>query len=106
MGMIMKRCVVTTRNPMQTLRANGMLTILVAAFVAAACSEMTSPTKPGAPALAPEQSTQASDAAPLAAVRQATAAFHDVDKAMRRAMRLPWAATVTKPPRAPWVSTA
>ena len=67
---------------MQTLKTNGMLTMLAAAFVAAACSEMRSPTNPDAPALAAEQSTTPSDAAALAAVRQATAAFHDVDKAI------------------------
>ena len=65
-------------------KINGMLTILAAAFVAAACSEMKSPTKPGATALATEQSAEASDAAALAAVRQATAAFHDVDRQLRR----------------------
>ena len=68
------------KEPMQ--KPNGMLTILTAAFVAAACSEMKSPTKPGATALATEQATEASDAAALAAVRQATAAFHDVDQAI------------------------
>ena len=67
---------------MQTLKTNGMLTILAAAFMAGACSEMRSPTKPAAAALATGQSTQASDASALAAVRQATAAFHEADKAI------------------------
>jgi hypothetical protein len=68
---------------MQTMKTT-MLTTLAAAFVAAGCGEMTSPTKPGQTALTPEQSTQASgaDAAALATVREATAAFHDVDKAI------------------------
>ena len=67
---------------MPTPTTNGMLTILATAFVAVACSEMRSPTKPGATALAPEQSQETSDAATLAAVRHATAAFHDVDQAV------------------------
>ena len=66
-----------------------MLTILAAAFVAAACSEMKSPTKPGAAALATEQLQETSDAAALAAVRQATAPFHDVDEAIRAGYAAP-----------------
>ena len=38
-----------SRWSMQTLNTNGMLTVLTAAFVAAACSEMKSPTKPARP---------------------------------------------------------
>ena len=67
---------------MQTLKTHRMLTMLAAAFLATACSEMRSPTKPGVTTLATEQSTQASDSAALSAVRQATAAFHDVDTAI------------------------
>ena len=74
---------------MQTLTINGMLTILAAAFVAVACSEMKSPTKPGATALPTEQSAESSDAAALAAVRQATAPFHDVDVAIRAGYAAP-----------------
>lgn len=59
---------------MRTLNTTGMLTILAVAFAAAACDETKSPTKPSAAPTA-EQSA-------LAAVRQATAAFHDVDKAI------------------------
>jgi hypothetical protein len=66
---------------MRTLKTTGLLMMLAVAFVAAACNETRSPT---APSEATEQSTQVSgaDAAALAAVRQATAAFHDVDKAI------------------------
>ena len=60
----------------------GVMTILTAACLTAGCGEMKSPTKPGA--ATPEQSTQgsAADAAALASVRQATAAFHDFGQAV------------------------
>ena len=69
---------------MRTLKTTGMLTMVAVALVAAACGEMKSPAKPGETPLTAEQSTQANggDAAALAAVRQATATFHDVDKAI------------------------
>ena len=67
---------------MQMLKTSWMLTILAAACVAAACSEIKSPVKPGATALATAQSMESSNSAALAAVTQATAAFHDVDKAI------------------------
>jgi hypothetical protein len=68
---------------MRTLNTTGMLTMLAVAFAAAACRETTLPTEPSA-ALTAEQSIPVSGAhaAELAAVRQATAAFHDVDKAI------------------------
>ena len=61
-----------------------MLTMLAVALLAAACGELQSPTSPGQSASAPEQSAQASDAdgAAVAAVRHATAAFHDIDTAI------------------------
>jgi hypothetical protein len=61
-----------------------LVPILVSACMAAACSEMKSPTMPDAAVLPAQQSTAstASDVAALAAVRQATAAFHDVDQAV------------------------
>jgi hypothetical protein len=67
---------------MKTWKTPGMLTIL--ACVAGACGEMKSPTNPAVGAVSADQSTQAtgSDMAALAAVRQATAAFHDVDQAI------------------------
>ena len=69
---------------MRTWKAARMLTVLAGTFVAAACGQMKSPTKPGEAALTAEQSTQATgaDAVALAAVRRATAAFHDVDTAI------------------------
>ena len=75
-------------DSMRTWKAGQMLTILAVAWIAAACGETKSPTNAGdAAALMEEQgdsSVQAAgaDAASLAAVRQATAAFHDVDKAV------------------------
>jgi hypothetical protein len=75
-------------DSMQTWEARWLLTVLAAACIATACGEMKSPTKAGdVPALMEEQgdsSVQAAgaDAAALAAVRRATAAFHDVAKAI------------------------
>jgi hypothetical protein len=71
---------------MPTSKTTGMLPIVAVAFVAAACDEMKSPTKPGEASLPAEQSTQATggEAAALAPVRQATAAFHDVEPGRRR----------------------
>ena len=69
---------------MRTAKKGGMLTILSVAFLATACGELKSPTRPGESAPAVEQSGQASnaEAADVAAVREATAAFHDVDQAI------------------------
>jgi hypothetical protein len=68
---------------MRTVKMGGMSTILAVALTAAACGEMASPASPaGAPATAAELSASDADGAALAAVRQATAAFHDVDKAI------------------------
>lgn len=57
---------------------------LTAAFAAAACGDAASPTKPAAAVAPTEASLQASGggASQLAAVRRATAAFHDIDKAI------------------------
>ena len=63
-------------------KRDGMLTILAVALAAAACGELAPPTRPGAPAPAVEQSATDGESDALAAVRQATAAFHDVDKAI------------------------
>jgi hypothetical protein len=69
---------------MRTWKAAGIMTILAVACVAAACGEMKSPTRPSGAALSPEHSTATAgaDAVALASARQATAAFHDVDKAI------------------------
>jgi hypothetical protein len=68
---------------MRTLKTTGTLTILAVALVAAACNQMKPPTAPSEAALTAEQSqVSGADAAAVAAVRQATAAFHDVDKAV------------------------
>lgn len=57
---------------------------LTAAFAAAACGDAAYPTKPAAAVAPTEASLQASGGGPsqLAAVRRATAAFHDIDKAI------------------------
>lgn len=72
------------RNSMRTSETAWLLTILVAGCVSTACSEMRSPTTPGEAVPPAQHSTGATgtDAATLAAVRQATAAFHDVDAAI------------------------
>jgi hypothetical protein len=70
---------------MRTSNTAGIVTTLAVACMAVACGDMKSPTRPaGAAIVAAEPSTQAAglDAAALAAVRQATAAFHHVDKAI------------------------
>jgi len=64
---------------MRTSKTTGVLTILAVAFVAAACGEMKPPTQPDGFPRTGDQSTQPAGAD---AVRQATAAFHDVDKAI------------------------
>lgn len=92
---------------MRTLQTTGMLTILAATFAAAACAELKPPTAPSAAALGAERSTQVSgaNAAELSAVRQATAAFHDVDTAIAAGYASPVGGTVTKALPAPWGST-
>jgi len=69
---------------MRNLKTAAVLPIAIMACLVTACGEMKSPTRPGPAALTADPSTQAngSDATVLAAVREATAAFHDVDKAV------------------------
>ena len=69
---------------MKTWKTARTLTMLAVACATGACGGMTSPTRPEEAALGADQATQATgaEAAPLATVRQATAAFHDVDKAI------------------------
>lgn len=69
---------------MWNFKTAGVMTVVTAACVVAACSEMKSPTRPGPAAPTADPSTQANggEAAALAVVRGATAAFHDVDKAI------------------------
>jgi hypothetical protein len=71
-------------NSMRTRKMRTMLTILAISGAAAACGDTKSPTRPGETVLTAEQSSKTSGAetAAVAAVRQATAAFHDVDKAI------------------------
>lgn len=65
-------------------RSTLMMPAILAAACAAACGDIESPTRPDLAGLATGQATQVSggDAAALASVRQATAAFHDIDKAI------------------------
>ncbi len=68
---------------MRMLKTVGMVTILVITGVTAGCGEAKSPANPSPAGLASDQSVQSPGGAPaLAAVRRATAAFHDVDKAI------------------------
>jgi hypothetical protein len=69
---------------MRNLKTAAVLEIAVMGWLVTACSDVKSPTRPGPTALTAHQSTQANgaDTAALAAVREATAAFHDVDKAV------------------------
>jgi hypothetical protein len=65
------------------LKTAGMLTILAITWVTAGCGEAESPANPSPAVLASDQSVQGPGGAPaLAAVRRATAAFHDVDTAI------------------------
>lgn len=72
---------------MRRMNWSRMLTIAAVACLAAACGETTSPTSPGEAALTGKEAggslrARGADAAALDAVRQATAAFHDVGTAI------------------------
>ena len=68
---------------MRMLKTAGMLTILAITWVTVGCGEAQSPANPSPAGLPSDQSVQSPGGAPaLAAVRRATAAFRDVDKAI------------------------